>query len=216
MKINEVEALVGITKKNIRFYEQEGLLNPSRNLENGYRNYSGEDAAVLRRIKLMRKLGVPLEEIRRMQAGELTVPDAMGRHMITLERESRKLEHAREMCARLREGPPRLAELDTEAYLAEMERMEQEGASFLDRQKQDARMRYVAPVAVSLVFIALMAGLIGLMLWSFSLDPDEAPPLALTVVLVAMPAAVILGVVLALIQRIREIGKGEIEDAKHY
>ena len=49
-----------------------------------------------------------------------------------------------------------------------------------------------------------------------ALDPDEAPPLALTVVLVAMPAAVILGVVLALIQRIREIGKGEIEDAKHY
>ena len=26
MKINEVEALVGITKKNIRFYEAEGLL----------------------------------------------------------------------------------------------------------------------------------------------------------------------------------------------
>ncbi|MDY5613391.1 MerR family transcriptional regulator, partial [Dysosmobacter sp.] len=28
MKINEVEALVGITKKNIRFYEGEGLLTP--------------------------------------------------------------------------------------------------------------------------------------------------------------------------------------------
>ena len=26
MKINEVEALVGITKKNIRFYEEQGLL----------------------------------------------------------------------------------------------------------------------------------------------------------------------------------------------
>ena len=28
MKINEVEALVGITKKNIRFYEEQGLLKP--------------------------------------------------------------------------------------------------------------------------------------------------------------------------------------------
>ena len=34
LKINEVEALVGITKKNIRFYEAEGLLAPRRNSEN--------------------------------------------------------------------------------------------------------------------------------------------------------------------------------------
>ena len=29
MKINEVEAAVGVTKKNIRFYEEEGLISPS-------------------------------------------------------------------------------------------------------------------------------------------------------------------------------------------
>ena len=39
MKINEVEKLIGITKKNIRFYEEQGLLSPSRNRENGYRDY---------------------------------------------------------------------------------------------------------------------------------------------------------------------------------
>ena len=37
MKINQVEQLVGITKKNIRFYEEQGLLSPGRNRENGYR-----------------------------------------------------------------------------------------------------------------------------------------------------------------------------------
>ena len=30
MKINEVELQVGITKKNIRFYEQQGLLQIGR------------------------------------------------------------------------------------------------------------------------------------------------------------------------------------------
>ena len=59
LKINEVEALVGITKKNIRFYEEKGLLSPSRNSDNGYRDYGEEEVAVLRRIKLMRKLGCP-------------------------------------------------------------------------------------------------------------------------------------------------------------
>ena len=43
MKIKEVEALVGIKKTNIRFYEREGLLNPDRSEENNYREYSEED-----------------------------------------------------------------------------------------------------------------------------------------------------------------------------
>ena len=39
---------------------------------------------------------------------------------------------------------------------------------------------------------------------------------ALLVVLVAIPGVVILGVLLAMIQRFREIEKGEAEDAKQY
>ena len=75
LKINEVEALVGITKKNIRFYEEQGLLAPSRNAENGYRNYGEAEVAQLRQIKVLRKLGVPMEEIRKMQAGTHTLSD---------------------------------------------------------------------------------------------------------------------------------------------
>ena len=43
MRINEVERRVGVTKKNIRFYEEEGLLKPGRNAENGYREYGEAD-----------------------------------------------------------------------------------------------------------------------------------------------------------------------------
>ena len=39
MKIKQVEELVGITRKNIRFYEEQGLLNVER-AENGYRAVS--------------------------------------------------------------------------------------------------------------------------------------------------------------------------------
>ena len=59
MKINEVEAAVGVTKKNIRFYEEEGLISPRREPGNGYRSYSEADVERLRRIKLLRKLDVP-------------------------------------------------------------------------------------------------------------------------------------------------------------
>ena len=73
MKINEVEALVGITKKNIRFYEAEGLVAPRRNSDNGYRDYGEADVTALRQIKLLRKLGLPLEEIRALRSGRITV-----------------------------------------------------------------------------------------------------------------------------------------------
>ena len=73
MKINEVEAAVGVTKKNIRFYEEEGLISPRRESGNGYRSYSEADVERLRRIKLLRKLDVPLAEIRQMLEGECTL-----------------------------------------------------------------------------------------------------------------------------------------------
>ena len=79
MKINEVEAAVGVTKKNIRFYEEEGLISPRREPGNGYRSYSEADVERLRRIKLLRKLDVPLAEIRQMLEGECTLAEGMSR-----------------------------------------------------------------------------------------------------------------------------------------
>ncbi len=216
MKINEVEAQVGITKKNIRFYEEKGLLSPRRNSENGYRDYNEADVDALRRIKLLRKLGVPLEEIRRMQAGG-TVADGMRRHLITLEREQRDLEQSIQLCRQLKDREERLESLDAAAILTEMERLEQSGATFQDKQKQDAKpVRYVGAAVMAFLTTVLMAALIALMVWGFAEDPMSAPPIALMAVLIALPLLVILGVLLALYQRIQEIQKGEEDDAKNY
>ena len=108
MRINEVEQLVDITKKNIRFYEQQGLLNPARNENNRYREYSEEDVDMLCRIKLLRRLAVPISEIRRLQEMNIPLEDCMRRHMITLEREAKNLEKIREMCSELAERGGRL------------------------------------------------------------------------------------------------------------
>ena len=89
MKINEVEQLVGVTKRNIRFYEKEGLLSPGRT-DNGYRDYSEADVEALRKIKLLRKLDVPLEEIRRMQQGTLTLTDGVQTAMTCTPRKKKR------------------------------------------------------------------------------------------------------------------------------
>ena len=69
MKIQQVEELVGISKKNIRFYEEQRLLSPGR-AENGYREYGREDVLRLKEIKLLRKLAVPIEDIRAVLKGQ--------------------------------------------------------------------------------------------------------------------------------------------------
>ena len=216
MKINEVEALVGITKKNIRFYEEKGLLCPVRNSENGYRDYGQAEVEELRRIKLLRKLGLPIEEIRRMQEGKQTVGDGMRRHLVTLERDRQNIDEAVRLCRLLQEREIPLGELDAEDVLAEMERLEQSGTSFQNRQCQDVRIRYVAPVAIAAVAVVLLGALMGLLAWGILYDPAAAPPPALTAVLMAGPGLLIVGVLLALFQRVKEIGKGEIDDAKQY
>ena len=186
MKINEVEARVGITKKNIRFYEAQGLLSPRRNSENGYRDYGPDEVETLRRIKLLRKLGLSLEEIRQMQSGAHTVGDGMRRHLVTLERERRNLDRAMELCAALTTREERLDDLDAGALLDEMARMEREGTTFQDKQRGDIRpLRYVVPGAITLLTVLLMAGLIALILWGFSIDTEEAPPLPLLIVFIA-------------------------------
>ena len=207
MKINEVEALVGITKKNIRFYEEQGLLKPGRNSQNGYREYGEPEVELLRQIKLLRKLGVPLEEIRQMQHGAYTVGDGMRRHLVSLERERQNLEAAIRFCGTLTDRRERLEEAQ----------MEQEGTTFMNKQKQDTRRRrFVAPIVVAIVMSVLMAGLIWLFLWAFEVDPAGAPPLPVLALFVAIPAAVVVGVVIALVQRVREIERGEEDDARNY
>ena len=216
VKINEVEALVGITRKNIRFYEAEGLLAPRRNSENGYRDYGEAEVSVLLQIKLLRKLGVPLEEIRRMQSGAHTVGDGMRRHLVSLERDRDNLEQAIRLCAGLTDRQERLGDLDAGSILKEMEVMEQSGATFQNKQRQDVRIRYVAPVVITVLMLLLMGGIAGLILWLTALSAKEAPPAFMLAIIALVPLVISGGVVLALVQRIREIGRGEIDDAKNY
>ena len=95
--------------------------------------------------------------------------------------------------------------------------MEREGTTFMNKQKQDTkRRRYVAPVVAAILMAVLMVGLIWLFLWAFAVDPAGVPPLPVLALLVAIPVAVGVGVIIALVQRIREIEQGEEDDAKRY
>lgn len=59
---NEVQDKTNLSRKAIEYYEEKGLIHPIK-LENGYRDYSDEDVEVLKRISLLRNLGLCISEI---------------------------------------------------------------------------------------------------------------------------------------------------------
>ena len=58
MTIKEVEEQTGLARSNIRFYEKEGLIEPLRNENNGYRDYTEKNIEDIKKIAYLRTLGV--------------------------------------------------------------------------------------------------------------------------------------------------------------
>lgn len=211
MRINKVEELVGINKKNIRFYEEKGLLNPVRNAENGYREYSEEDVLILQKIKLLRQLSIPIEEILKLQQGYLTLEDCMRRHIIALDREEENIKQRKSVCKQLESSGEHLSTLDTGKYLDLMKEMEKEGVKFVNVEKIDKRRK--APILAAVVMIILMIATVGFLVWAAKVDPIPVPVL---LIFIAIPVAVIVGVLLALKERMKQIEGGEEDAARKY
>ncbi|MDO4322155.1 MAG: MerR family transcriptional regulator [Lachnospiraceae bacterium] len=213
MRINEVEQAVGITKKNIRFYEQQGLLKPSRSAENGYRNYTEEDVAILHRIKLLRKLLIPIDEIRKLQENQLSLSDCLERHMIYLSHEEKNLAIIDQMCGRMREQESDLASLNAILYLTEMKQIEKEGMRFLNVEIQDTKKKKAGPWIATIVMMIFMGLLMAIFIWGEMEDPL---PIGLFMAILCIPVVVMIGVLAALRQRLKEIEKGEEYEASKY
>lgn len=128
--IKEAEALTGISRQNIRYYEKMGLLNPKRDAGNGYRKYDEEDIERLKAILLFRKLDMPLEEIRKLLDCEIDLQQALDTQKVYLQQEKQKLEAALAFCDTIQEQD--LAELDINRCLQEIEEQEKRGNTFAD------------------------------------------------------------------------------------
>ncbi len=73
MLINETSKTTNLTKKAIEYYTDQKLIVPSV-LENGYRDFSESDVECLKKISVLRKLGISTEEIKAIlvdETGEL-------------------------------------------------------------------------------------------------------------------------------------------------
>lgn len=127
--IKEAEQLTGISSQNIRYYEKQGLICPARNEDNSYREYSDNDIERLKLIRLFRKLGMPIEELRRLLNGEVDLRSAVEMQEKRLESQKNELNNALDFCKKIHEA--QLADFGVDRYLQQMEEDERSGSVFM-------------------------------------------------------------------------------------
>ena len=68
MKIKEVSQKTGLSKKTIRFYEEEGLIEPEKTYQNGraYRTYTQAHIQTLNDVALLRRARFSVGEMRQI------------------------------------------------------------------------------------------------------------------------------------------------------
>ena len=213
MKIKQVEELVGITRKNIRFYEDQGLLNVER-AENGYREYHQEDVIRLQEIKLFRKMDISIEEMKLLFEKKKSLQICLEQHLKELEHRKEGLLKMQDMCERLILEHRSLESLNAEDCLEEIEQMEEEGAKFMNVNKTDVhKKKRTGAIVGAAVMTVLMLVTIIIVFWANAQDPI---PLGLLLLIAGIPAVIIAGTLIALAGRMKEIEGGEEDEASKY
>ena len=115
MNIAEAERRTGLSRANIRFYEKEGLLKPTRG-ENGYRDYTEDNVQTLRKIMLLRRLRLSVPDIRAIESGEKALPEAAAGQLDVLQGDIRESEQAYAMCRAICEDRAEWNGLDVDRY----------------------------------------------------------------------------------------------------
>lgn len=138
MTIKDAARLTGISQANIRYYESQGLIEPARS-ENGYRDYAAADVELLLRVKLLRVLGISIEDIKSLQEGKSGLEVVLAIRLEEIDRAVGELGRSKAVCEELKSTGASFDNLDARHYLSLLEQMNSTSIS------QDVLPRVKAP-----------------------------------------------------------------------
>jgi DNA-binding transcriptional MerR regulator len=95
LTIGALARATGLTVRTIRYWSDEGALPPVARSAGGYRLYDAASVARLELIRTLRELGLGLDDVRRVLAGERTVAEVAATHVTALDAQIRSLKVTR-------------------------------------------------------------------------------------------------------------------------
>lgn len=107
------------------------MLNPARK-ENGYRDYSNDDIAVLKKIIVYRKLGISVADIKNIFNGKLELQEAVSKSIENLQKEIETLNGSIKLCKEIQNKNTDNNSFDEAYYWEEISNEETQGSKFVD------------------------------------------------------------------------------------
>ncbi|MEV1026174.1 MerR family transcriptional regulator [Streptomyces sp. NPDC050264] len=91
LTIGQLARRTGLTVRTIRYWSDEGVLYPVARSDGGYRLYDAESVARLELIRTLRELGLGLDDVRHVLAGERDIASVAAAHVRALDARMRTL-----------------------------------------------------------------------------------------------------------------------------
>ena len=214
MQIHEVETKVGLTKKSIRYYEEEGLLKPKRNTFNDYRDYTEEDINTLKLIKFLRNLNVSVNEIKKLKNNELSLEECLKERIDKINNEEHNLEKIKNMCLEIIMSKDSFENIDITKYSLAMNILNKEGFTMKDVSKKHMH-KILGAILSSISFSATFIFLISIISY-FYFTENEGMPFLVYLFIIIILGFPVLSIIINLFKRIKEIKGGEEDEASKY
>lgn len=145
MHIHELELESGLDRATIRYYEKEGLISPVRQ-ENRYRDYSVDDLVLLKKIKLLRQLGISLDIIKQLKEGNLDFSITIRNQIGVLSHQMNKLVAAKQVCIQIQQDGVNLANLNPDHYQSLFEKLSSNQPPTMLQSMEKGSFREKVPV----------------------------------------------------------------------
>lgn len=128
-QIGEISRFFDVPASTLRYWEDVGVLNPLRNSENHYREYTVEELMTISDIIFYKNLGLPLKQIRRMESATPGQHSRLFMEKLSeLEQQQKQLQERMEklhchmkaiqMMEELRQNPYLEADIDTDCIVS--------------------------------------------------------------------------------------------------
>jgi DNA-binding transcriptional MerR regulator len=143
-RIGEVATATGLTVRALHHYDQVGLVVPSTRTSGGHRLYTGADLAVLYQVTALRQLGLSLDQIAVLLAGQADVRQVIDEQLVQVDRQIR-------LATRLREQllAARATGTDADgAGFTEIIKLAGDLTGYLDPEQIDAMRRRMGELGV--------------------------------------------------------------------
>lgn len=214
MFINEVQHITKLSKKSIRYYEENGLLTPKRSKENSYRVYDEEDIQKLKVIKFLRELNVPIRDLKLLNEKKITLQDCMKDRIKKIESEEEEYKKIKEMCLEISKSNDTFEQIDITKYWEQINVLNKGGFTMRE-VGTNKKKKITGSILSSLTFSLLFLFLVGVITY-FQLTETEKMPWILYAFFMLIFLFPLVGIFYNLIVRIKEINGGEEDEASKY